>query len=245
MLNTKLYSQRSSNGENNNTIIGCFSSFNGVLGTNSKSPFCRIMKRLKSKYSLLVGAILLTCNAHSKVFIKNEDIVDKRAVKQIELMGAELKQKTGVNTYVLAIKSLHKVKLVTYEANITKDFKSPYILLSLARNDKQVDIKASADMLKRFDRDGVLSPYPLKGTILPILGDKKGEDKYSAAILNGYADIVDQIANSYNIKLNSSIGSANKSVILIVKMIFYFLATISLVMYVYFRKKRSNGREKN
>ncbi len=201
------------------------------------------MKRFNRLHSLLVGAMLLASNLYGSVFLKNENIIDKRAVKQIELMGAELKQKTGINTHIVAIKSLGKIPLVKYEENLTKDFKSPYILLSIARDDKQVDIKASDDMLKRFDREGVLSPYPLNGTILPILADKKGEDKYSAAILNGYADIVDQVAQSYGIELVTSIGSANKTVINIIKVIFYSFAVITIGLIFYFKRKRRVGKE--
>ncbi len=245
MLNTKLYFQRSSNGEDNNCIIDSLSSSYGVLSTNSKPPCYRLMKRFGIVRSLIFGATLfgLSSNCLAGVFLKNEGIVDSRAVKQIELMGAELKQKTGVNTYVVAIKSLGKVRLVTYEENLAKDLKKPYILLALSKNDMQVDIKASADMLDKFDRAGVLSPYPLKGTILPILGDKKGKDKCSAALLNGFADIVDQVASSYSVKLDSSIGRANKNVILIIKAIFYFLAITSIVMVFYYKRKRKNATE--
>lgn len=193
----------------------------------------------------MAGALFLlvfTTDTFSKVFLKNEDIVDKRAVEQIEIMGEELKQKTGISTYVVAIKSLDKVPLVTYEESLTKDLKSPFILLALSRDDQQVDIKASADVLDKFDKEGILSPYPLNGTILPILASKKSEDKYSAAILNGYADIVDQVADSYNLELKSSIGSANKNVINILKTIFYSFSVITIAIIFYYKRKRKNAR---
>lgn len=193
----------------------------------------------------MAGALFLlvfSTDAFSKVFLQNEGIVDKRAVNQIEIMGAELKQKTGISTYVVAIKSLDKVPLVKYEENLAKDLKSPFILLALSRDDHQVDIKASASVLDKFDKEGILSPYPLNGTILPILASKKGKDKYSAAILNGYADIVDQVASSYNFELKSSIGSANKTVINILKVIFYSFSVITIAIIFYYKRKRKNAR---
>lgn len=204
------------------------------------------MRRLFNKCTRLwTGTLFLlvfSTHSFSSVFLKNESIVDERAVKQIEIMGKELHQKTGVTTHVVAIKSLDKVPLVTYEENLAKDLKPPFILLALSKNDQQVDIKASSDVLDKFDREGILSPYPLNGTILPILASKKGEDKYSAAILNGYADIVDQVADSYNIQLKSSIGSANKNVINVLKVIFYSFCAITIGIIIYFKRKRKRGR---
>ncbi len=203
------------------------------------------MKGFSIKRSLVIGATLLifSTNAFCEIFLKNDGIVDKRAVEQIELMGKELKQKTGVNTYVFVANSLGEISLLDYEKNLTKSLKIPYILLSLVKKKTEVDIKASEDMLDKFDREGVLSPFPLNGTILPILGSKKGKDKVSAAILNGYADIVDQVASSYSIKLDSSIGSANKTVVNIVRAIFYSLSIISIGLVFYFKRKKKLAKE--
>lgn len=206
------------------------------------------MKKCYSKcVRFLAGTLFLfsfvSSACEASVFIKNENIIDKRAVEKIEIIGKELKDKTGITTHIVAIKSLNNTPLVVYEENLTKNFKPPYILLSISQQDHQVDIKASKDTLDKFDRDGILSPYPWDGTILPILASKKGNDKYSAAILNGYADIADQVASSYNIELKSSIGSSNKVVIGIIKVIFYALVVATIGLMIYFKRKKRRGRE--
>lgn len=204
------------------------------------------MKRLNIKrVYFLIGTFflfLITTNCSANIFIKNENIIDERAVKQIELIGKELKEKTGVNTYIIAINSLNKAPLITYEQNLSKTLTEPFILLSLVKEDKQVDIFCSKDMNDKFDKEAILSPYPLNGTILPILASKKGKDKYSAAILNGYADIADQVAESYDINLKTSIGSANKTVINIIKIIFYSLTIFTIIIIIY-RKRKRFGRD--
>lgn len=203
------------------------------------------MKRLYNKCTyFLIGAFFLglTTNCFGNVFLKNENIVDKRAVKRIEIMGKELKALTGISTYILAINSLQGNKIVLYEQNISKTLKKPYILLTLSKEDKQVDIISSDDVSDKFDKKGILSPYPWSGTILPILASKDAKDKYSAAILNGYGDIVDQIATSYDKKLNSSIGNANKSVIGILKFIFYAFCVISIGIVIYRKRKKIGNR---
>ncbi len=194
---------------------------------------------------LLVGAfflLFLTSFLDADVFIKNEGIIDKRAVKKIETIGKELKNKTGINTHVVAIKTLNNIPMITYEKNLIKNLTSPYILLAIAIKEHQVDIQASKDVADKFDREGILSPYPWSGTILPILASKKGEDKPSAAILNGYADIADQVADSYGIELESSIGSSNKNVINIIKVIFYSFLVLTIGIMIYYRRKRKSGR---
>ncbi len=199
------------------------------------------MKISFQKYAhFLVGVlffIIFSTTLSASVFLKNEGIVDKRAVEKMEIMGKELKEKTGVNTYVIAVKTFNGISIKQYEQNISKKLKQPFILLTLARDDMKVDIVHSGDMSKRFDKDGVLSPYPQSGTILPILASKKGNDKYSAALLNGYGDIVDQVSQSYGIKLKSSIGNANKTVINILKVIFYTLLLLSIGVIIYKKRK--------
>lgn len=58
----------------------------------------------------------------------------------------------------------------------------------------------------------MLSPYPGTGSILPILATNKG-DIYNAAILNGYGDMVDRLAQARGIELQHSIGNANRDTI--------------------------------
>ncbi len=204
------------------------------------------MKRLSYKATrLFAGGLFLlffTLTLEAQVFIKNENVIDERAVKVIEAIGKELKEKTGMNTYVLALQSIGKTPLVSVEQNLTKDFTDPYILLSIVIKEHQVDIQASDDALKRFDKKGVLSPYPLNGTILPILGSKDGEDKASAAILNGYADITDQVAASYGIELINSVGNANKNVFNLLKVIFYSFSAITIGLIIYYKRKRKRGK---
>lgn len=174
----------------------------------------------------------------SLVVLENEKIIGKRAVDKINIIGAELQQKLGVNSYIVALQNLHKKPLVVYEKELANKLKKPYVLLSLSVDDQQVDIVCSDELKGKFDKDQILSPYPWSGTIIPLLTVKKGDDKYSAALLNGYADIVEQIASSYGVELKSAIGSANKNVLGIIRLIFYFSIGLVIVVWLYWRIKR-------
>ena len=62
----------------------------------------------------------------------------------------------------------------------------------------------------------------------------------SPALLNGYADLVEQIAASRKIVLESSIGSSNKTTISVVKNLIYGFVGV-LVVLMLIRRMRKNG----
>lgn len=179
----------------------------------------------------------------SSVVLQNENIIGVRAVNKIEAIAFELQQKTGIHSYIVALNSLAQKPLVVYEEEFKAKMKEPYVLLALSKNDHQVDIIASKELYKRFDKEQILSPYPWSGTIIPLLTVKKGDDRYSAAMLNGYADIAEQIADSYNIELKNSIGSANKNVLGIIRVIFYLSIILVFLVWLYWRIKKIGKRD--
>jgi hypothetical protein len=82
---------------------------------------------------------------------------------------------------------------------------------------------------------------------LPLLGGKakKGEitGKYSAAMFNGYLDIVQQIARSKKVKLENDFGDTNQTTLLIVKILFYGFVLYGTIMYI--RRLIYKRRHKN
>jgi hypothetical protein len=70
---------------------------------------------------------------------------------------------------------------------------------------------------------------------------KSEEVKLEVAVLNGYADLVDQVAASKGVTLKSSIGSGSKESFLIVRWIFYGILLFILIQYLYYRKRKRRG----
>jgi uncharacterized membrane protein YgcG len=173
---------------------------------------------------LAIAVLILTFSSSllANIVIANDDIVGKLAVEKITLLGNELHQKTGVNVYLMAVEELGgKTMQAIVEENSFK-IVDPYALLFLAKADHQVNILTSQGVEKMFNKDKILSPYPWSGTILPLLAVKKeNADKYTAAMLNGYADIVEQIAAHHNIVLDEAVGNTNRSTMGILRLMFY------------------------
>lgn len=180
--------------------------------------------------------------ANADFIVVNENIISPKASVKIESLGQELYSKTGVNVYVAATKSLGKVTIKKYEKSLTNDLKKPFVLLSLAKDEQKVDIVNSKILDDKFDKESTLSPFPWSGTIIPLLTAKKATDKYNAALLNGYADITEQIAASYNVKLEGAIGNTNKSIYQYLQIGIYGFLLLIIGRYFYKLIRRKNDK---
>lgn len=173
----------------------------------------------------------------AKDFVIYDDILEERTAQKIEEMGSELFAKSGVKVILIAKKSGGE-NILAYEQNFAKDLTSPYVLLTLFQAEQKVDIYASSGLEKEFDKESLLSPLPWKGTIIPLLTTKKKEVGVSPALLNGYGDLVDQIAAYRKIELESSIGNSNKTTISLVRVAIYGFVVVLVVMMLIRRMKK-------
>ena len=207
-------------------------------------------------YALILTIIFQT-QLVAEYLYKDEVIFNPKFNVEVEKLGSELYEKTGISLRLLMLKEVPKDRnIVSYEKELIKEFNEPTILLTFSEMDSQVDILASdASLYKYFNKKQVLSPVssPVQafvvallnmdfsdmtsgGTILPLLAQKakKGEvlGKYSGSMFNGYADIAEQIAASKGIELENAVGSANQTSILVLKIIFYGIILVAIYMYI-------------
>ncbi|MBZ7953751.1 MULTISPECIES: hypothetical protein [Campylobacter] len=166
----------------------------------------------------------------------NEGVLSPKVVQKINLIGKELEEKSQIFAGVAVSDSTDFETLF----NMQKTLPKSYILLILSKKSHRVDIVGSKGVLNLIDKEAVLSPYPGTGSILPILATQKG-DIYNAAVLNGYADIVDRITQARGITLNSSIGNANRDTINILRILIYGFICFALLYYVQRRMKRKRN----
>ena len=216
----------------------------------------------------LIFTTLLHTNLFAEYLYKDEIIHNPSFNVEIEKLGSELHQKTGIALRLIMLKELpNKMNIVDYEKSIIKEFNEPTILLTFSEMDSKVDILASdTSLYEYFNKEQVLSPVSSGvqafavallnfdfsdmssgGTIIPLLAQKakKGEvlGKYSGAMFNGYADISEQIALSKGIVLENAVGNSNQTSILFLKIIFYGFVIYALILYV--KRKLYLRRQKN
>lgn len=197
-----------------------------------KPPFCRLGVR---KFILIFIFLLSQSLALGANFvINNDEILSQKVSVKLNEIGSELYTKSGINL-VVGIYKDGELESLFKEQNLSL----PYAFLLLIKDKKKVEIFADTNTSKLFNKEQILSVNPESGTIIPILVSKNGKDIYNAAILNGYADIAEQIASSLNFQLESSVGNSNKTTLNFLRFFIYGLVTFFII--VIFYKKLKNG----
>lgn len=197
-----------------------------------KPPFCRLGVR---KFILIFIFLLSQSLALGANFvINNDEILSQKVSVKLNEIGSELYAKSGINLVVGVYKD-GELEALFKEQNLSL----PYAFLLLIKDKKKVEIFTDANTSKLFNKEQILSVNPESGTIIPILVSKNGKDIYNAAILNGYADIAEQIASSLNLQLESSVGNSNKTTLNFLRFFIYGLVAFFII--VIFYKKVKNG----
>jgi len=191
--------------------------------------------------SLLLFLSSFALANNNPYILESDGLIDSRAELKIFEIGKECEAKTGVRIYIYAkenypLSSTKEVsdkiaKIKQIETAVIKNLKKPYVVLTLALNQTHVNLLLSDDLESIIDKNDILDGY-----VVPLLASKDKNKlfvKVSAAMLNGYAQIADEIALSKGIKLESSIGSEGKTAGTIWKVFMYFLIVTGLILYIY------------
>lgn len=202
------------------------------------------MKKLNFlKIGVIFSLLFFFCqNLSAQNFIINDDkLIDDRAKEKINQMGDEVKSKLGVNIYVYVkstlgldenIKTKEKIDIIKSNENqIISKLENPYVLLSISVEETHVNLLFSEEFKTILDKDDILDGY-----VVPLLASKDKNtlfSKVSAATLNGYGAIADTIADSKNIKLESSIGNSGKISSTIWRVLMYTIIILGLFAYTY------------
>ena len=202
------------------------------------------MKKLNSlRVGVILSLLFLFCqNLTAQTLILNDDkLIDDRAKEKINQIGAETKSKLGVNIYVYTkstlgldenIKTKDKLEVIkNHENQLLTILEKPYVLLSVFVEETHVNLLFSDEFKDVLNKDDILDGY-----VVPLLASKDKNTlfaKVSAATLNGYAAVADTIAESKNVKLESSIGNAGKISSTIWRVVMYTMIVVGLLAYTY------------
>ena len=192
-----------------------------ISGENFKGAIKFLAKILASFFALFCG---LNFAFAAQIVAKNDEILSPAVAGKISQIGDELYARSGILAAVAVYESLGEQSL----------------RVALAKRERKVEIFADPATLKLFDKEQILSPFPERGTILPILTSKNGKDVYNAAILNGYADLTEQIAASLGVKLESAIGDANKMALNALRAAVYGSIILVFAVMIYKKVRRQN-----
>ncbi|WP_428023632.1 hypothetical protein [Arcobacter sp.] len=202
----------------------------------------RALKTLKiAVFSLLFFLIPLNASIN-KYVISDDVVIDTRTAQKILEIGSEVKSKTNVNIYVNAkttlgidkeIPTKEKLEFIkNYETQLVSKLEKPYVLLNIALEQTHVNILMSKDIEKIIDKNDILNGY-----VVPLLASKDKNTlftKVSAAVLNGYDEIADQIAKANGVeKLETGIPDSGKTAGTIWKVFMYTIVLGGIILYTF------------
>jgi len=181
-----------------------------------------------------------TQSLHAKFIVVDEVVKNKAFNEQVEPMGEELSEKTGIKVYMSLIKTLdNNQSIIDYQKALIKTLPQPAILFSFVEKEKQVQIYAEDKSLyKTFDKEQIMDPLAIwpffNGRVIPVIAAKapseiEAKEKYAVAMFNGYAEIVEQIAKNKGVVLNTAIGDTNKNIYKILITLLFFVSLITVI----------------
>jgi hypothetical protein len=96
----------------------------------------------------------------AKYLYKDEVIHNPKFTQEVEALGAELYEKTGISLKLIMLRELPKGKsILEYEREVLKNFNEPTIVLTFSEMDQKVDLLVNdTSLYKYFDKKQVLSP---------------------------------------------------------------------------------------
>lgn len=145
---------------------------------------------------------LLFAKSHFVLYNPNGLIVDK-SQDFVEKLSSELKQKTGFSLYVVAVDAIgetSKEERSLWKKSFLDSLTSPYGVIFFFKESRKIDIVMNPDL--GIDRGEIISRF-----MVPILTQDKemNPSKISAAILNGYAQLADEIASHFGVVLEENL----------------------------------------
>lgn len=198
--------------------------------------------RFFSRLILWIGLISAPLFSQNFVLQNQGEILNPKSIDFIEKLSSELSEKTGIALYVAVREELvgenAKEARVAWKEEILSSLKAPYGVIFFVKSHKKIDIVLNPE-IKGIDSSEIITEY-----MVPILMQEKGlpNPKVSASILNGYAQLADEIAESKKMSLENNLivdksGSKNLVRYSIYVMLAIMLTIIALI-YVFGRKKK-------
>lgn len=170
--------------------------------------------------------------------LQGQELLSTKVLNEIQILKDELYSKTKIKADLLISDKENLQELL----NKIKDEKD-YAFIIISLKDKRLLVKSDLKLNFSSVSDFYYLKYgflPTQGTILPLLTQPKGSDTLNAAIINGFSQLCDIIADFKGVKLENSFGDANDNFIGILRFAFYFILLLVLIKFILKKIKKGN-----
>jgi hypothetical protein len=197
------------------------------------------MFKAQVRFALLALLLPLLLNA---THILKDDILKPEAATLINSMADELLSKTGINGYVIATNENfpERVNLVQYSSQYEANLSKPYVLMIFAPNalitkksgkkGRVAIIPSSQEVSTLYDKGDVLDATI---DVIAVKDKNTKEDKYNIGVVQGYSELADQIADSRDVELTTTLPNETRLVVGILKVIVLTGAALIFWMFIF------------
>jgi len=197
------------------------------------------MFKVQVRFFLLALIFPLLLNATQ---LLRNDLLNLKAVDFLNTIGTELKEKTAINTYVIATNEHfpERFNLVEYSKKYEENLSKPYVLFIFApyaliteksQAHGRVGIIPSSDKVRdMYDYNAVRDAAV---DVVAIKDANTDEDKFNVGILQAYSELADNIAESKGIKLKNTIPNEIGTIVSILRIFIYIGTLIVLWIFIF------------
>ena len=178
---------------------------------------------------VLAYALPLFLSAH---FLINDQIISPKAAAQIETMGKELTQKTGIHAYVIATTNTipRTTNLYQYLKRYADKLATPYAVLFFAPNSQRIGLLSSSETLKKMLDGDEIKHYAID--VISTIDSNSLQSKYDVGVVQAYSEMADEIAAAKGAKLITTIHDKYHWIITLVRWV-VLLGTL-IIIWIYF-----------
>jgi len=179
--------------------------------------------------AVLACALPLLLSAN---FLINDQIISPKAAAQIETMGNELTQKTGINAYVITTTDTlpRTTNLYLYLKRYADKLSTPYAVLFFAPNSQRIGLLSSSDSIKKMLDGDEVKHYAID--IISTQDSNSIQSKYDVGIVQAYSEMADEIAEVKGVKLTSTIHDKYHWIITLIRWV--VLVGALIIIWIYF-----------
>ncbi len=176
---------------------------------------------IKTYARLALLVLVFSSSLFASPIIKDE-LLKPKAKEKIIVMADELKQKTGINEYLIATNDAlpRGTSMVDYAKKFEVNLNKPYIIFIFAPHNQRIGIIPSSPELSNLYNEA-----DVKDAAIDVVRDEYDgnsiEDKYNVAVVQAFSELADQVAKSKGVELTTTIPNETQWIVNFIRVFIY------------------------
>jgi len=193
-----------------------------------------------------VASLLLPAFLNATFVLENDVGLNEGAIVQVNRIGQELYELTGVEAFVVATnKNLDRGKSAYDLIEEYIDESKEQIFLLLAPKSQRIHVLSKNEYLDKGVNKSKITSFAIG--VIAARDNNSIVDKYAVGIVQSYSEIADQVAALKNVTLSSTLSNTTQNTIDFLRIIVY--VGLVLILYAMFIRpfvdKRKQRKKEN